>query len=205
MISWSRTGLWLAVSQKRAKKSWGTFCSVCPSGKSNLLYGERSAEIRSMLQMLFRKQKILLSWMRLQIYVKEPGKCRCCKNSIARHAHRKKVFVCRIGYGGSAFRKMWKRLQKFQTILIMIFKFWKSVMSVNDKQKLIIVEKIKEHFKRNLKGKKFALWGLSFKRILTTSAKRLRCTLLKNYWKKEPFYYRFRSRSDEYVKKKNRK
>ena len=36
-------------------------------------------------------------------------------------------------------------------------------MRVNEKQKISIVEKIRTHFKGELKGKKAALWGLAFK------------------------------------------
>jgi UDPglucose 6-dehydrogenase len=36
-------------------------------------------------------------------------------------------------------------------------------MSINEKQKTIIIPKIKHYFKNNLKGKKIAVWGLSFK------------------------------------------
>ena len=36
-------------------------------------------------------------------------------------------------------------------------------MEVNERQKTIIVDKIKNHFGNSLKGKKAALWGLAFK------------------------------------------
>jgi UDPglucose 6-dehydrogenase len=36
-------------------------------------------------------------------------------------------------------------------------------MDINEKQKLHLMPKIKKYFKNNLKGKKFALWGLAFK------------------------------------------
>ena len=39
----------------------------------------------------------------------------------------------------------------------------KAVEAVNDRQKQVLFQKIHKHFKGNLKGKKFALWGLSFK------------------------------------------
>jgi UDPglucose 6-dehydrogenase len=43
------------------------------------------------------------------------------------------------------------------------FRLLKSVMAVNEKQKSILVEKVKKYFGGNLKGKKIALWGLAFK------------------------------------------
>ena len=36
-------------------------------------------------------------------------------------------------------------------------------MDVNEKQKLHLIPKIKKYFNNNLKGKKFAMWGLAFK------------------------------------------
>ena len=36
-------------------------------------------------------------------------------------------------------------------------------MDVNEIQKKVLVEKVKKYFKGNIKGKKFALWGLAFK------------------------------------------
>ena len=36
-------------------------------------------------------------------------------------------------------------------------------MEVNTIQKTVLVEKVKKYFKDDLKGKKFALWGLAFK------------------------------------------
>jgi UDPglucose 6-dehydrogenase len=36
-------------------------------------------------------------------------------------------------------------------------------MDVNERQKLHLIPKIRKYFKGNLKGKRFALWGLAFK------------------------------------------
>ena len=43
------------------------------------------------------------------------------------------------------------------------FSLLEAVMSVNEKQKISIVDKIRTHFKGELRGKKVALWGLAFK------------------------------------------
>ena len=43
------------------------------------------------------------------------------------------------------------------------FKILNSVMHVNELQKKLLVEKVKKYFKGDIKGKKFALWGLAFK------------------------------------------
>lgn len=68
-----------------------------------------------------------------------------------------------IGYGGSCFPKDVKALIKSSEDVDYNFQILKSVTKVNEHQKRILVEKIKSHFEQNLSGKKFAIWGLSFK------------------------------------------
>jgi UDPglucose 6-dehydrogenase len=68
-----------------------------------------------------------------------------------------------IGYGGSCFPKDVKALIKSSEEVNYDFKILKSVTHVNDQQKKILVTKIKDHFSNNIKGKKMAVWGLSFK------------------------------------------
>ncbi len=68
-----------------------------------------------------------------------------------------------IGYGGSCFPKDVQALAKSAAEVKYDFKILDAVMSINEKQKTIIMPRIKEYFKNNLKGKKIALWGLSFK------------------------------------------
>ncbi|HEX5654743.1 MAG TPA: UDP binding domain-containing protein, partial [Chitinophagaceae bacterium] len=43
------------------------------------------------------------------------------------------------------------------------FAILNAVMKVNEEQKLYLLPGIKKYFKGNLKGKRFALWGLAFK------------------------------------------
>jgi UDPglucose 6-dehydrogenase len=68
-----------------------------------------------------------------------------------------------IGYGGSCFPKDVQALAKSAKEVNYDFKILESVMQINEKQKTIILPKIKEYFDGNLKGKKIAIWGLSFK------------------------------------------
>ena len=68
-----------------------------------------------------------------------------------------------VGYGGSCFPKDVKALAKTAQDNDYDFKVLKAVMEVNDKQRVIIVDKISNYYKGNLKGKHFALWGLAFK------------------------------------------
>jgi UDPglucose 6-dehydrogenase len=68
-----------------------------------------------------------------------------------------------IGYGGSCFPKDVQALAKSAAEVNYDFKILESVMEINEKQKTIIIPKVKNYFNNNLKGKKIALWGLAFK------------------------------------------
>jgi UDPglucose 6-dehydrogenase len=68
-----------------------------------------------------------------------------------------------IGYGGSCFPKDVKALvatgKRYGTDLGIVA----AVDSANDKQKLHLIEAIRRHFGKDLKGKTFGFWGLAFK------------------------------------------
>ena len=68
-----------------------------------------------------------------------------------------------IGYGGSCFPKDVQALAKSADEIGYDFKLLNSVMEVNEIQKKVLFEKVKNYFDGNLAGKKFALWGLAFK------------------------------------------
>lgn len=68
-----------------------------------------------------------------------------------------------IGYGGSCFPKDVQALAKSGKEYGYNFGILESVMRINEEQKTIIVPKIKEYFKNDLKDKKIAIWGLAFK------------------------------------------
>ncbi len=68
-----------------------------------------------------------------------------------------------IGYGGSCFPKDVKALIKTGHDHHYQLEILKAVEDVNERQKEIILTKIKKHFNNNLKDKTFALWGLAFK------------------------------------------
>jgi len=68
-----------------------------------------------------------------------------------------------IGYGGSCFPKDVQALAKSAEENKYDFKILNAVMDVNEIQKKVLVEKLRDYYKDGLKGKKFALWGLAFK------------------------------------------
>ena len=67
------------------------------------------------------------------------------------------------GYGGSCFPKDVKALIKTADENGYILNVLKSVEQVNERQKMILFEKISAYFNGDLKGKTIAIWGLSFK------------------------------------------
>ncbi|MFD2563579.1 UDP-glucose dehydrogenase family protein [Aquimarina rubra] len=68
-----------------------------------------------------------------------------------------------IGYGGSCFPKDVKALHKSGKEDNYDFKILKSVIEVNQAQKVALIPKITAYFENNLKGKTFGIWGLAFK------------------------------------------
>lgn len=68
-----------------------------------------------------------------------------------------------VGYGGSCFPKDVQALVKSANEVHYDFSILKSVMSVNEKQKTVIVDKLLKYYKGDLNGKRFAMWGLAFK------------------------------------------
>jgi UDPglucose 6-dehydrogenase len=68
-----------------------------------------------------------------------------------------------VGYGGSCFPKDVQALVKSADEHQYDFKILHSVIEVNETQKKVLYEKVKKYFDGDLKGKKFALWGLAFK------------------------------------------
>jgi len=68
-----------------------------------------------------------------------------------------------IGYGGSCFPKDVQALVKSGRQANFEFEILNAVMAVNENQKTVLMPKIKNFFRNELKGKKIALWGLAFK------------------------------------------
>jgi len=74
-----------------------------------------------------------------------------------------KFIYAGAGYGGSCFPKDVKALIKTSDENNYSLDILKAVESVNNRQKSVLFAKLNKHFNNDLKGKTFALWGLSFK------------------------------------------
>lgn len=68
-----------------------------------------------------------------------------------------------IGYGGSCFPKDVKALVKSGLDNDFSFEILKAVTSVNETQKTVMIPKMLNYYRGNLKGKRIAIWGLAFK------------------------------------------
>ena len=68
-----------------------------------------------------------------------------------------------VGYGGSCFPKDVQALAMTADQFDYDFQILKTVMGVNERQKRILVDKIRNYFKEPLAGKTIAVWGLAFK------------------------------------------
>lgn len=68
-----------------------------------------------------------------------------------------------VGYGGSCFPKDVRALLKISSSNEYEFQILKAVDNVNQRQRLLFVDKVLRHFDGSIEGKKIAIWGLSFK------------------------------------------
>jgi UDPglucose 6-dehydrogenase len=68
-----------------------------------------------------------------------------------------------IGYGGSCFPKDVKALIRAAHDMGHDAALLRAVESVNERQKAVLVHKLRAHFNDRLGGRSFALWGLAFK------------------------------------------
>lgn len=68
-----------------------------------------------------------------------------------------------VGYGGSCFPKDVKALIQSARDRGHDLTILKAVEEVNKRQKQVFFEKISRHYRNDISGKKFAVWGLSFK------------------------------------------
>ncbi len=67
------------------------------------------------------------------------------------------------GYGGSCFPKDVSAIVQTAAQHGYDFQILQAVEAVNAKQKFVLFEKVRTHFKNDLAGKTFAVWGLAFK------------------------------------------
>ncbi len=74
-----------------------------------------------------------------------------------------KFIYAGVGYGGSCFPKDVQALIRTGKDFGYPMRILQAVEDVNQGQKAILVDKISAHYKQDLKGRTFSVWGLSFK------------------------------------------
>jgi UDPglucose 6-dehydrogenase len=68
-----------------------------------------------------------------------------------------------IGYGGSCFPKDVQALYHVAKEVRLDADLLAAVHAVNERQKTLLVDRIRSHFKNELTGRTFAIWGIAFK------------------------------------------
>ena len=134
------------------------------SGNPIIFMDERSAELTKYAANAFLATKITFMNEIANLCEKLGADVDCVRHGIGADDRIGKRFLFPgIGYGGSCFPKDVQALAKSAADAHYDFSLLQSVMQVNEKQKVSLVEKINTHFNHQIAGKHFAVWGLAFK------------------------------------------
>ena len=94
-----------------------------------------------------------------------------------------------IGYGGSCFPKDVKALIKTGSDFGHPLRILESVENVNESQKEVLFNKLKKYFNNELKDKKIAIWGISFKPNTDDMREAPSITIINNLLKSDSLLY----------------
>jgi UDPglucose 6-dehydrogenase len=75
----------------------------------------------------------------------------------------KRFLFAGIGYGGSCFPKDVNALIRTSIEMESEMKILTTVDKLNKERKLLLVDRVLQHFENNIRGKQLAVWGLAFK------------------------------------------
>jgi UDPglucose 6-dehydrogenase len=155
----------IGAASERAKKVMGElYAPFVRSGNPILYMDVRSAELTKYAANSFLATKITFMNEIAQLCERLGADVDMVRRGVGSDDRIGKRFLFPgIGYGGSCFPKDVQALAKSSTEVSYDFKILNAVMDVNEKMKLHLLPKIKKYFGGDLKGKKFALWGLAFK------------------------------------------
>jgi len=155
----------IGAASERAKKVMGElYAPFVRSGNPILYMDVRSAELTKYAANSFLATKITFMNEIAQLCERLGADVDMVRRGVGSDDRIGKRFLFPgIGYGGSCFPKDVQALAKSSTEVSYDFKILNAVMDVNEKMKLHLLPKIKKYFGGDLKGKRFALWGLAFK------------------------------------------
>ena len=155
----------IGASSDRAKKMMGDlFAPFVRQGNPVIYMDEASAELTKYAANSFLATKISFMNEIAQLCERMGADVDMVRKGIGSDDPIGKRFLFSgIGYGGSCFPKDVQALIQSSAAQGYDFKILNAVERVNEKQKLHLVDVMEKHFKGNLTGKHFALWGLAFK------------------------------------------
>jgi nucleotide sugar dehydrogenase len=155
----------IGASSERARKIMGElYAPFVRSGNPIIYMDVRSAELTKYAANSFLATKISFMNEVAQLCERLNADVDMVRRGIGSDERIGKRFLFPgIGYGGSCFPKDVQALVKSSHEVGYSFQILNAVMDVNERQKLHLLPKIKEYFNNDLKGKRFALWGLAFK------------------------------------------
>ncbi|MFN5376381.1 MAG: UDP-glucose dehydrogenase family protein [Chitinophagaceae bacterium] len=155
----------IGCGSERAKKLMSElYAPFVRSGNPLIFMDVRSAELTKYAANAFLATKITFMNEISQLCERLDADVDMVRLGIGSDARIGKRFLFTgIGYGGSCFPKDVQALVKSSNEVAYDFQILNAVMDVNEKQKLHLIPKVESHFKGDLKGKHFALWGLAFK------------------------------------------
>jgi UDPglucose 6-dehydrogenase len=155
----------IGSSSDRAKKLMGDlFAPFVRQGNPVIYMDEASAELTKYAANSFLATKISFMNEIAQLCERMGADVDMVRRGIGSDDRIGKRFLFSgIGYGGSCFPKDVQALIMSAASHDYDFKILNAVERVNEKQKMHIVEVLKNHFNGSLAGKHFALWGLAFK------------------------------------------
>jgi UDPglucose 6-dehydrogenase len=155
----------IGVSSERARKLMGDlYAPFVRSGNPVIYMDERSAELTKYAANSFLATKITFMNEIAQLCERLGADVDMVRLGIGSDDRIGKRFLFPgIGYGGSCFPKDVQALVQSAAQADYDFRILNAVMDVNEKQKTHLLPKIRRYFGNELKGKKFALWGLAFK------------------------------------------
>jgi len=155
----------IGTTSEKAKKVLNElYAPFVRQGNPVLFMDERSAELTKYAANAFLATKITFMNEIAQLCERLGADVDMVRKGIGSDERIGKRFLFSgIGYGGSCFPKDVQALVRSSKDVQYPFKVLEAVMEVNEQQKLHLVPKIEKYFNGQLKGKKIALWGLSFK------------------------------------------
>ena len=151
-------------SQKAREKMRILYEPFVRSGNPIIMMDERSSEITKYASNAFLAMKITFM-NEIANFAEKVGadvdKIRIGMGTDSRIG--KRFLFPGIGYGGSCFPKDVKALYKTGLDHNHEFKLLKSVIEINERQRKILIPRLKSFFNNDLKEKTIAVWGLAFK------------------------------------------